>query len=181
MFLLWLYFIDCILIKSHCYLADIIVPEIKLERVLVKIENYALILILFKFDIIIWIKLEQYDSRLFSLSILTPGTCMKYIVPTMHMKKGKYDAYVLFYFYIITCSFLAHLSQRLKWLFWSQFVCCCCSHCHCRCKLFTFSSYSQDPLSQFQSNLIQILGWKEFKIAHMTGRYTLVNTLDSIH
>ena len=37
--------------------------------------------------------MEQYDSKLFSLSIFTPGTCMKYIVPTMHMKKEFYNVW----------------------------------------------------------------------------------------
>ena len=45
----------------------------------------------------------------------------------------------------------------------------CCRCCRCRChKLFTFSSPSLEPLSQFQLNLAQsILGWREFKFVQM--------------
>ena len=49
-------------------------------------------------------------------------------------------------------------------------VCRCrCFRCPC-CKLFTFSSSSPEPLSQFQPNLAQsILGWRGFKLVQMKG------------
>ena len=44
-----------------------------------------------------------------------------------------------------------------------------CRWCRWRCrKHFTFSSFSQEPLVQFQSNLAQsLLGWREFKYVQM--------------
>ena len=44
------------------------------------------------------------------------------------------------------------------------------SVCPSVCKLFTFSSYSQEPLGQFQPNLTQsILGWWGFNFVQMKG------------
>ena len=73
-------------------------------------------------------------------------------------------------------NFLAHMSWKLKWAFLITFcplsVCLsvCLSVHPSVCKLFTFSSSSQEPLSQFQPNLAQnILGWRGFKFIHMKG------------
>ena len=44
------------------------------------------------------------------------------------------------------------------------------SVCLSVCKLFTFSSSPQEPLGQFQPNLVQsILGWWGFKVVQMKG------------
>ena len=59
-------------------------------------------------------------------------------------------------------KFLAHLSWKLMWTFLITYR--PSSLCPSVCKLFTFSSFSQEPLGQFQPNLAQsILGWREFK------------------
>ena len=42
-------------------------------------------------------------------------------------------------------------------------------HCHCH-KLFTFSSSSPEPLTQFQPNLAQsIFGWRGYEFIEMKG------------
>ena len=71
-------------------------------------------------------------------------------------------------------SFLAHL----KWAL-SVIPCRCC--CRRRSKLFTFSSYSPEPLGQFQPNSPQnILRWREFKFVQMKG-HTLFQWEIKIH
>ena len=58
-------------------------------------------------------------------------------------------------------SFLANRSWKLKRAF---LIACRLSVCPSVCKLFLFSSSSQKPLGQFQTNLAQsILGWRGFK------------------
>ena len=61
--------------------------------------------------------------------------------------------------------FLTHLSWKLKWAFLIAFrpVSVCLSVCPSVCKLFLFSTSSQEPLGQFQPNLVQsILEWMGF-------------------
>ena len=57
------------------------------------------------------------------------------------------------------CSFLAHLSWKLKWAI--LIACCPSSVCPSVCKLFTFSTSSLKLLGQFQPNLAGsiIRGW----------------------
>ena len=87
-------------------------------------------------------------------------------------KQTKLSCTVAIHAYIVTFLsvlwfFLAHQSRMLKWAFWSKFVCCHC--CRCR-KLFTFSSSSQEPMGQFQPNLLQsILGWWGLKFNQNGG------------
>ena len=82
----------------------------------------------------------------------------------------------------ITCMYLFQINTQLSsWLlfflssselFWSPVVrpSVCLSVCLSVCKLFTFSSSPQEPLGQFQPNLVQsILGWWGFKVVQMKG------------
>ena len=63
-------------------------------------------------------------------------------------------------------NILAHLRKGASELFCSQFVRRCCR----RRKLFTFSSFSPEPLGQFKPNIAQsILGWSRFKFIQTKG------------
>ena len=87
-----------------------------------------------------------------------------------------YHAQLISRFLSDDCQVLAHLSWKLKWAFLITFrPSSVCSSVRPSvhpsvCKLFTFSSSSPEPLSQFQPNLAQsILGWRGFKFVQMKG------------
>ena len=78
-------------------------------------------------------------------------------------------------------SFLTHVNVKPMWAFLiarrpsSVRPSVCLSDRQSVCKLFTFSSSSLEPLSQFQQNLRQsIFGWRGFKFVQMKNYSILI-------
>lgn len=76
---------------------------------------------------------------------LSKFQCREWITQNIKFKDAKSFRSSLFLIFISIFS-----SVRLKWAILIENFCC---RCCCRRKRFTFSSSSQDPLGQFQSNL----------------------------